>query len=202
MLRFIVLTYTLGPMAAISYGLHVLSMTPIEIFFFLSVLNILPIPFLFKLFELGGRRRRLYRMKILRKFSKVTNKRLEDLMEKGDKITELFKERLGHLGFYMSIILFTFIFGVLWASLLSHILLVKRKRAFFCISVAVVLGNLFWLFITEYSRDLITPVGVIAISVAIPLLVYGSRREVAVIREITALLDVGESEPDRLSLQR
>ncbi len=47
MLEFIVLAYTMGPMATTTYGLHVLSMTPLEVFVYLSTLNILPLPLFF-----------------------------------------------------------------------------------------------------------------------------------------------------------
>ncbi|MBN2014495.1 MAG: small multi-drug export protein [Candidatus Altiarchaeota archaeon] len=202
MLEFVILAYTLGPLATIFYGLHILSMTPLEVFLLLSLLNILPLPLLFKLFELGGRHRSLYQMRILQKVSRVTGGDLTDLMNKGDRITELFKQRLGHLGFYLSIALFTFVFGILWASLLSYILMIKRKRAILCMSIGVVFGNTFWLLLAEYSRDLITPVGVIAISMAIPLLIYGSKREMAVIKEIAALLGLKKSDPGGFSPQR
>jgi uncharacterized membrane protein len=186
MLDFIVLAYTVGPMPTITYGLHVLSMDPIEIFFYLCALNILPIPILFWVFEHGKRYRELYRMKIFRKIAAVTDETMEEIIAKGDKITGMFEEKLGHLGFYLSIVVFTFIFGVLWAAVLSYILAVNRRMAVVCISAGVIVGNIFWLFLIEYFRDYVTPAGMIAVAISFPLLLYGSRRERSVIREVAA----------------
>lgn len=201
MLKFIVLAYTLGPMATIPYGLHVMSMSPLEIFFALSVLYILPIPFLFKFFEFGGKHRELYRKTIFKKVSKITNEQIDDIMDKGDRITKIFQQRLGHLGFYLSIVIFTFLFGVFWAAFVSYILMVKRKRAIFSIAVGATLGNIFWLLLIEHFKGIITPIEMIAIAVLIPLLVYGSKREMEVIKEIAAKLKIGKHKKLRSNSQ-
>ncbi len=192
MLEFIVLAYTLGPMATIPYGLDVMSMSPLEIFFALSILYITPIPFLFKFFELGGRHRELYRKTLFKKVSRITDEKVDDVMKMGGKITRMFQQRLGHLGFYLSIVLFTFLFGVFWAAFVSYILMVKRKRAIFSISVGAILGNIFWLFLIEHFMGFITPIEMITIAVLIPLLIYGSKREMKVIKEIVAKLKIGK----------
>ncbi len=192
MLKFIILAYTLGPMVAIPYGLHETSMTPVQIFLALSILYILPMPFLFKLFEFGDRHSRLYKKTILYKVSAITNERIDNMTDMGDKITDMFQQRLGHLGFYLAIIVFTFLFGVFWAALSSYILMVERKRAMISISLGAVLGNVFWLVILEHFKDSITPIEMIAVTLSVPLLVYGSKREMRVIRETAYKLGLGK----------
>jgi uncharacterized membrane protein len=191
MLEFIILAYTLGPMATIPYGLQVMSMSPLEIFIALSILYIAPIPLLFKFFELGGKHRKLYRKTILKKVSKVAGEQIDEVMGIGDRITEMFKERMGHLGFYMAIVIFTFLFGVFWAAFVSYALMIKRKRAIFSISVGAIFGNIFWLVIVEHFMGFMKPVEIIAVAILIPLLIYGSRREMRVVREIVTKLELG-----------
>jgi uncharacterized membrane protein len=188
MLEFVILAYTLGPMATVPYGLQVMSMTPLKIFFVLSLLYITPLPVLFKIFEFGGRHRELYRKTIFKKIARITDRHIADVMEEGDRITDIFQQRLGHLGFYLSIIVFTFLFGVFWAAFFSYILMVNRERAVFSISLGVVLGNIFWLVLVEHFKNSITPIEMIAVAITIPLLIYGSRREMKVMREIASRL--------------
>lgn len=182
MLNFIILAYSLGPIAAIPYALHELMMSPLKIFLYLTILYIIQIPVIFKVIEFGGRHKEMYKKTIFRKAARFGNE--EEVLHLGDKITEAFQRELGHLGFYFAISIFTMLFGIIWAALFSYALMVKRKRAVFSIAVGVVLGNVFWLLLISYFRTMITTVDMILIALIIPLLIYGSMREMRVIKNI------------------
>lgn len=126
LINFIILASFVGPVGAIPYDLQVMS--PVDIFIILSILYLFPLPILFKLFEFGGTHRRIYRMRIFGRVSKIANRHIDEIIELEDRITDMFKRRWGHLGFYLSISLLTFLFGVFWASVISYMLMVKRKR--------------------------------------------------------------------------
>lgn len=187
MLYFVFFAYTLGPLVTISYGLNVLSLSPLEVFTYLSLLNILPLPLLFWFFDFG-RSREIYRMRIIRRISKLTSFRFEEVVSEGDRITTMFEERLGHIGFYFSISLFTFVFGVFWAAVLSYFLAVNRKIATLCISAGVIVGNVFWLMMIEFFREYLTYSSIMFIGLFMLFLAYGSRQEMKVLKEIASKL--------------
>lgn len=180
MLKFIILAYILGPVAAIPYGLNFLS--PFEIFIVLSALYILPLPIFFKFLEFGGHTR-IYRISIFKKFSKITKKSVARIIEEGDDIINAFEGRLGHLGFYLAVSVFTILFGIFWASFFSYLLKIKKKSAILAISIGVILGNIFWLLILRYSIPMTTS-EMLIFGLFILLLIYGRKREMDVIRKI------------------
>ena len=107
---FLMLSVFLGPVGSVSFGLE--SLSPVEVFIILTLLYTLPIPVIFKLFEYGGHHRRIYRNRIYQKAAKVTGRRVDELLNQGDKIMTLFKENMGQFGLYLTIVLFTLIFGI------------------------------------------------------------------------------------------
>ncbi len=187
---FLLLAVFLGPAGSVSFGLGILS--PLDVFIILTLLYVLPIPVIFKLFEYGGHHRRIYRTRIYRKAAEITGRRMDELLKQGDEIITLFKENIGQLGLYLTVVLFTLIFGVFWASLFSYLLLVKRKRAIASMTVGVMLGNIFWIVFALYSRSLIKPVEMALLALLIPVWVYGAKREIEILRKIA----------DRLNLRR
>jgi len=182
LLNFIILAMVLGPAGSIPYGLEILS--PLEIFIILLLLYTLPIPFIFKLFEYGGHHRRIYRMRIFKKASEITGKEIEDMIEKGDRITSLFEKRMGHLGLYATIVIFTIVFGVFWASLFSYLLMVKRRRAIYSMIIGIIMGNTFWIIVISYFRSVIKPLEMMLIAILIPLWIYGTKREMDILKKI------------------
>lgn len=180
MLEFIILAYIFGPVVAIPYGLKFLS--PFEIFIALSAIYILPLPIMFKFLEFGGHRR-IYRISIFKKFSKITNKSVDNIKETGDDIINAFEGRLGHLGFYLAISIFTILFGIFWATFFSYLLRIREKSAILAISFGVILGNIFWLLILRYSIPMTTS-EMLILGLLILLLIYGRKREMDVIRKI------------------
>lgn len=180
MLEFIILAYLLGPVAAIPYGLKFLS--PFEIFIALSAIYILPLPIFFKFLEFGGHRR-IYRIAIFKKFSRITNKSVDNIKEAGDDIINAFEGRLGYLGFYLAISVFTILFGIFWATFFSYLLKIREKSAILAISFGVIFGNIFWLLILRYSIPMTTS-EMLILGLLILLLIYGRKREMDVIRKI------------------
>ncbi|MEA1925555.1 MAG: small multi-drug export protein [Candidatus Altiarchaeota archaeon] len=185
---FLLLAVFLGPVGSVSFGLEILS--PLEVFIILTLLYTLPIPVIFKLFECGGHHRRIYRNRIYRKAARVTGRRMDELLNQGDKIITLFKDNLGQLGLYLTIVLFTLIFGIFWASLFSYLLLVKRKRAIASMAVGVMVGNIFWIVFALYSKNLIKPLEMALLALLVPVWMYGIKREIEILRKIAARLNL------------
>lgn len=183
MLEFIILAYLLGPVVAIPYGLGFLS--PFEIFIALSALYILALPVLFRFLEFAGYSR-IYRISIFKKFSKITHRSVKSVRETGDDIINAFEGRLGHLGFYLAISVFTILFGIFWAALFSYLLKVRERFAILAISIGIIFGNLFWLFwllVLRYSIPMTTS-QMIIFGLFILLLIYGIKRERDTIRRV------------------
>ncbi|OYT26800.1 MAG: hypothetical protein B6U97_03060 [Candidatus Altiarchaeales archaeon ex4484_96] len=185
---FLLLAVFLGPVGSVSYGLEILS--PLEVFIIITPLYILPIPLIFRIFEYGGHHRRLYRMKVFRRASDATGRRMEEILEYGDHIIELFKDNLGHLGLYFTVVLFTLLFGVFWASMFSYLLMIKRKRAIASMIIGVILGNIFWIIFASYSRSLIKPLEMALLALLIPVWIYGVKREYRVLKKIVKKLKI------------
>ncbi len=180
MLKFIILAYALGPVFAIPYGLNFLS--PYEIFIALSALYILALPVLFRFLEFAGYRK-IYRISIFKKFSKITHKSVRSVREAGDDIINAFEGRLGHLGFYLAISVFTILFGIFWATFFSYLLKIRERFAILAISLGIILGNLFWLLVLRYSFPM-TTFEMLIFGLFILLLIYGRKREMDVIKKI------------------
>jgi len=187
MLNLILLAYTLGPALAIPYGLRVLLLSPIQLFLLLTAIYIIPLPLIFKLIEFGGYHERLYRGRIYEIFSRVTNKQVREITNIGDEIILAFENRLGYIGFYLAISIFTFLFGIFWASFFSYLLKVKRKRAITSIAIGVILGNIFWISVIYYSLPMLST-ELILLLLIICLLIYGRKREMRVVREMVSRL--------------
>jgi uncharacterized membrane protein len=185
MLDFIVLAYLFGPGAAVPYGIYDLGLDPLTVFTYLTIMYLAPMPLFFWLFESEAYYRRLYRGSILQKFSRITKKQIKDLTALGDEIQEKFEERLGHLGFYLAISVFTFLFGVFWAALFAYLLKVERRKAVLSISAGVLVCNSFWLLIS-YVWPLKTPLELAAFVLLFSLLIYGRDREIRVMKKVAS----------------
>jgi len=188
MLYFVLLAYLFGPVAAIPYGLYNLGLDPVSIYVYLSLVYVLPVPMIFWFFEFAGSYRKFYSLSFFRKFAKVTKRSVKDVLSVGDELQEEFEQRLGHLGFYLAISVFTFLFGIFWASLFAYVLKVKKARAILSIAAGVLVGDAFWLLVTLEMLPLKTPLEVLSILVLISLVIYGRKREAEVIRWVESRL--------------
>lgn len=186
MLEFLFLSYVFGPVAAIPYALNYMNLSPGMVYLYLACVYIIPLPLIFGLFRLGNYYRRRYRSSLLKKFSRISRKHISEVMAFGDEIQQGFEERLGHLGFYGAISVFTFLFGIFWASLFAYILGVDRSKAIISIAAGVLFGNAFWLLVILNFLPLKTPVEVLALLAVVWLVVYGWRRETEVIKKIAS----------------
>ncbi len=185
-LKFILLTYLLGPVISVPYGLKYLRLSPYLIFFYLSLLYILALPVIFKALELGGHKK-IYKTRIIRKICKSCEIKAEEEVERvknsGDQLVRYFQKKLGHLGFYLAISLFTFLFGIFWAAALSYLLKVKRKRAVLAITIGILVGDLFWVSVIFYSLPLLNTQIIVLLVIAY-LLLYGRKREIAIMKKV------------------
>ncbi len=177
MLNFILLAYLFGPVAAIPYALNNLQLTPEWVYIYLSVLYIAPLPIIFWAFEYGGHYRKHYAEGIFRKFSRITNKKIAEVISFGDEIQTAFEQRLGHLGFYLALSVLTFLLGIFWAALFAYALKIKRTGAIMFIALGVAAGDAFWLLVTLNLLPMKTPFEVLSVLLIVSLLVYGRKRE-------------------------
>lgn len=185
-LTFIALSYTLGPVVSIPYALQFLNLTPLDIFLYLSFLYLVMLPLIFQTFEFVGHRK-LYRNNIIWKICRICDVKAEEEVKKvkktGDSLIENFENRMGHLGFYIAIVAFTFLFGVFLAALLAYLLKVKRRRALWSISLGILFGNLFWVIVIAYSLPRLHFEFILLLLVIISL-IYGRKREIDVLKKI------------------
>lgn len=182
MLDFLFLAYLLGPIAAIPYGLYSMHLSPALVYVYLSLVYILPLPLIFKAYEYGGHYTKYYSDGIFKKFSKMTRSQITEVMSNGHEIQEAFEQRLGHLGFYLAISVFTFLFGIFWAALFAYMLKVKRTEAIFSIAIGVFVGDAFWLIVTLNLLPMRTPLEILSYLVLLFLLIYGRKREMEAIK--------------------
>ena len=193
-LTFIALTYALGPIASIPYALEFLRLSPAEIFIYLSLFYILALPLVFQAFEFVGHRKH-YRSSMIQKICKTCNVTAENEAKKvrktGDDLIENFENRLGHLGFYIAIAAFTFLFGVFLAAFFAYLLKVKRRRALWSISLGILFGNLFWVIVISYSLPRLHFEFIILLIVMMSL-VYGRKREIEILKKISTRLNLNK----------
>jgi hypothetical protein len=185
MLTFILLAYLLGPVAAIPYALNVWHLKPEWVYLYLSAVYIAPLPIIFWALEYGGHYRRYYAQGIFRKFSKLTNKRIADVVAFGDEIQEAFEQKLGHLGFYLALSVLTLLVGIFWAVLFAYVLKIKRTGAIMFIALGVVVGDAFWLIVTLNLLQMRTPYEILSVLLVF-LLFYGRKRELDAIKWVAA----------------
>ena len=191
-LTFIALSYTLGPVVSIPYALQFLHLSSLEIFLYLSFLYILALPLVFHTFEFLGHRK-FYRNSMIQKICKVCNVTAENEAKKvrktGDDLIENFENRMGHLGFYIAIATFTFLFGVFLAAFFAYLLKVKRRRALWSISFGILFGNLFWVIVISYSLPKLHFEFMLLLIVLMSL-VYGRKREMDILKKISLKLNL------------
>ncbi len=189
---FIALSYTLGPVVSIPYALQFLNLSSLDIFLYLSFLYILALPLIFQAFEFVGHRK-LYRNSMIQKICKVCNVTAENEAKKvrktGDDLIENFENRMGHLGFYIAIAVFTFLFGVFLAAFFAYLLKVKRKRALWSISLGILFGNLFWVIVISYSLPR-PHFEFLLLLIVILSLIYGRKREFEILKKISVKLNL------------
>jgi uncharacterized membrane protein len=192
MLDFIILAYLAGPVVAIPYALDVMKMDPVSIYLYLAVIYIAPLPLIFQACYVGNYYRKVYRGALINKFSKISRKHASDLFAMGDDIQKKFEEKLGHLGFYLAISVFTILSGIFWATLFAYFLKVHRYRAIIAIAAGVLVGDAFWLLIAMRLSPVTKPYESLMImfmmTLIISLIIYGRKRELEVIDKVSAAL--------------
>ena len=190
-LELIILAYVAGPVVAIPYALG-LGLDAISIYLYLAVIYIAPLPLIFEACYVGNYYRKVYRGALMRKFSKISHKHVSELFQMGDEIQKKFEERLGHLGFYLAISVFTILSGIFWATLFAYFLKVHRLRAIIAIAAGVLVGDAFWLLIALKLSPVTKPYESLMImfmlALIVSLIIYGRKREMEVINKVSAAL--------------
>lgn len=182
MLNYLLLAYLFGPVAAIPYALNVMDLSPELVYVSLTAIYIAPLPAIFYALEYGGHYRRRYSKGLFRNFSRITKKKIEEVISFGDEIQDAFEHRLGHLGFYLALSVLTFLVGIFWAVLFAYALKIKKTHAILFISLGVVVGDAFWLMVTVSLLPMTTPFEVLSVLLLFSLIVYGRKREISAIR--------------------
>jgi uncharacterized membrane protein len=192
MLEFIILAYLAGPVVAIPYALDVMSLDPLSIYFYLAAIYIAPLPLIFEACYAGNYYRKVYRGALMRKFSRISRKHVSDLFQMGDEIQKKFEEKLGHLGFYLAISVFTILAGIFWATLFAYFLKVHRLRAIIAIAAGVLVGDAFWLLIALRLSPVTKPYESLLImflmAMIFSLIIYGRKRELEVINKVSSAI--------------
>ena len=190
--EFIILAYLAGPVVAIPYALNGLRLDPLSIYLYLAIIYIAPLPLIFRACYIGNYYRKTYRGALISKFSKISHKHVSDLFQMGDDIQKKFEEKLGHLGFYFAISVFTILAGIFWATLFAYFLKVHRLRAIIAIAAGVLIGDAFWLLIAIKLSPVTKPYESMMImfmmALIISLIIYGRKREIEVIDKVSAAL--------------
>lgn len=190
MINFIILAYFFGPVMAIPYGLNIMHLSPWLVYVYLAAVYIIPLPLFFWVLERGGHYKRHYKLAIFRKFSRITNKKVADVVSFGDEIQEAFEQRLGHLGFYLALSVLTFLVGILWAVPFAYVLKIKKTGAIAFIALGVFVGDAFWLLVTLNLLQMRTPFEILTVLILLALIAYGKKREMDVIRWVATRVRV------------
>ena len=181
--RFLLLTYTAGPGAAIPYGLSFMDMT--TTFIVLCICYIVPLPFMFfVLDELNCEGRSEGRIR--RKLHEVSDYQIKVSKKIGERLVLSFNEKWGGLGYYMSLVVLSFTFGFLWAGLLAYAMGFDKKRSYISIVVGTLSGIIFWTAFIKYSITIIDPnlIMLIFVMIALVFFIYGQFREREALRKM------------------
>ncbi|MEM2918232.1 MAG: small multi-drug export protein [Candidatus Altiarchaeota archaeon] len=189
-ITFVLLSYILGPIASVPYAIKFLNLGPVEIFLYLSFLYLAALPLIFKIFEFF-RHKEIYEESIIRKICRVCDIKAKEEIEKvrktGNVLIENFENKLGHLGFYVAISIFTFLFGIFLASILAYFLKIRKDRAMLCISIGALIGNFFWVLVITYSLPRLQSEFTLILFI-LAFLLYGKRREIEILRKVSGKL--------------
>lgn len=186
----ILLTMTVGPIGAVPYaidrGLSIAQATVV-----VCSVNVALVPMWFGIMEFFGYSGRYHKYLANRALEHVTRRSVEFQRNLQVCVAE-FERRLGHIGFFVGLTVFSFIFGVFWPSIGAYFLNIKRVPALISISIGAV-GNaiLFGLAAVGMLQFVPSPgtlyIGLMVLTVA--FLSYGKLRESRVLRSIVRRLE-------------
>jgi uncharacterized membrane protein len=185
--RFLLLTYTAGPGAAIPYGLSFMDLT--TAFIVLCVCYIVPLPFMFLMLDRLNCEDRS-RGRIMCRLHDISDYQIRVSRKIGENLVVRFNERWGGLGYYLSLVVLSFTFGFLWAGLLAYAMGFDKKRSYISIVVGTLSGIIFWTAFIKYSITILDPdlIMLVFVMIAIVFFIYGQFRERAALREIVMKL--------------
>ncbi|MDI6819496.1 MAG: small multi-drug export protein [Candidatus Hodarchaeaceae archaeon] len=186
----ILLTMTIGPIGAVPYaidrGLSIVQATVV-----VCSVNVALVPMWFGIMEVFGYSKR-YHKYLANRALKYVSRRSAEFQRNLQVCVAEFERRLGHIGFFIGLTVFSFIFGVVWPSIGAYFLNIKRVPALISISIGAI-GNaiLFGLAAVGMLQFVPSPralyIGLMMLTVA--FLFYGKLREIRVLRSIVRRLE-------------
>jgi hypothetical protein len=174
--EFFILIFTLGPAAAIPYGLTFL---PAElIFIILLFCYTVPVPvilYVLKKFE----EKEDYKNRIINEAVFLTKKQLFELRKISDQITKMFSDWWGDLGYDLALAFASFALGFLWGAFFAFLMRLPTRRAYFAIFFGNIFGLVFWFAISISTFNLVGPEFFIifALFLSLYFYLYGKMRE-------------------------
>ncbi|MCS7131418.1 MAG: small multi-drug export protein [Hadesarchaea archaeon] len=186
----ILIMMALGPIGAVPYaiehGMSILQATAI-----VCSLNVVLVPVWFGIMELFGYSKRYHRYLTNRALEYVARRSAEFQRNIQAYVGE-FERRLGHIGFFIALTIFSFIFGVVWPTIGAYFLNVKRTPALISISIGAI-GNaaLFGLASVGILKFMPSP-RTLYLSLMVltgVFLFYGKLREIRVLRSVLRKLE-------------
>jgi len=186
----ILLTMTVGPVGAVSYAID-RGLSPLQATVVVCSVNVALVPMWFGIMEFFGYSRR-YHKYLANKALKYVSRRSAEFQRNLQVCVTEFERRLGHIGFFVGLTVFSFIFGVVWPSIGAYFLNIKRAPALISISIGAI-GNaiLFGLAAIGMLQFVPSPrtlyIGLMGLTVA--FLFYGKLREIRVLQSIVRRLE-------------
>jgi uncharacterized membrane protein len=188
----ILLMMTVGPIGAVPYaiehGMSILQATVV-----VCSLNVALVPTWFGIMELFGYSKR-YQKYITGKALEYVAERSAEFQKNLQACVVEFERRMGHIGFFMGLTAFSFIFGVVWPTIGAYLLNIKRTPALISISVGAV-GNavLFGLAAVGILKFMPSPkvLYLSLLTLTGIFMFYGKLREMKVLKSILRRLERG-----------
>jgi len=173
-----------GAVLALSNGF-----SPFETALLVSLIHVGLVPVWFGIFEILGYVIR-YRRRIMDKFSKH-GKLGRSLKRTAKSNIREFEKRVGQLGLGIGTLVFTFIFGVSWATLMAFVLDIKKETIFISVSAGALVSSIFWTAVFSGLKWFVPNLWLVYVIgfVLIPcFMMYNKEKERKVVEEISRTL--------------
>lgn len=180
--KFFLLTYTLGPAAAIPYAIGEINLSLVLTILFISYTAPLPIMFfiLDKLHYETSAKQHILKKILHHPVKKAKDKKVMN------RIYNSFVGKWGYIGHYLGIFTLAIAFGFLWAAIIAYLMKLPRLRSYIAIGLGNLVGILLWTFTIVQTKGFIKPKWVIitVLLVTFTLFLYGEIHEIKILRKI------------------
>ena len=181
--QFFLLVFTLGPAAAIPYGMTFLNST--LMFLVLIVCYTLPVPVILYVLD-RFEEKEDYKNRIINEAVFQTKKQIYEAKKISDQITKTFIDWWGDLGYDLSLAFISYALGFIIAAFVAFFMKLPRPRAYFAIFFGNLFGLVFWFAISIGTITIVRPefFMIFALFLAFYFYIYGKAREKRVVRDV------------------